>query len=75
MQKLRNILILILLIAFVSACDLQMNPEQQKMEEMIGPQSLTLSSDKMSPEVLWSLGRIGETALSPDKTKLLYGIT
>ena len=75
MQKSRNILILILLITFASACDFQMNPEQQKMKEPIGPQSLTLSSDKISPEVLWSLGRIGETALSPDKTKLLYGIT
>ncbi len=75
MQKPRNILILMLLITFATACELRMNQEQQKMNEPIGAASLSLSSDKMSPEVLWSLGRIGETVLSPDKTKLLYSLT
>ncbi len=34
-----------------------------------------LSSDIMTPEVLWSFGRIGEPAVSPDQTKVLYAVT
>ena len=34
-----------------------------------------LDSDVMTPEVLWSFGRIGNVALSPDQSKLVYTIT
>lgn len=75
MRKTLNFLILGMLIIFVSACDMQMNTDQETMQAPIGPQQLTLDADIMSPEVLWSFGRIGEMELSPDKTKLLYGLT
>lgn len=29
----------------------------------------------MTPEIMWSLGRVGETALSPDGQKVVYGVT
>ncbi len=35
----------------------------------------TLASDIMTPEVLWSLGRIGNPAVSPDGKKAVYGVT
>ncbi|NOU47744.1 MAG: S9 family peptidase [Bacteroidales bacterium] len=41
----------------------------------IGPKDIILTSDLMTPEVLWSMGRIGETALSPDKKTILFGLT
>lgn len=34
-----------------------------------------LASDVMTPEILWSFGRIGNVALSPDQSKLVYTIT
>lgn len=34
-----------------------------------------LASDIMTPEVLWSFGRIGEPDVSPDGTKVLYSVT
>lgn len=40
------------------------NPEVQK-----------LASDVMTPEVLWSFGRIGEPDVSPDRTRVLYSVT
>lgn len=34
-----------------------------------------LSTDRLTPELLWSMGRIGSTVLSPDKTNILYTVT
>ncbi|MCD6347748.1 MAG: S9 family peptidase [Bacteroidales bacterium] len=39
------------------------------------PDAPRLIGDKMTPEVLWSFGRLGEVSLSPDLTTLLYSIT
>lgn len=34
-----------------------------------------LASDVMTPEVLWSFGRIGNVSLSPDQSRLVYTVT
>lgn len=34
-----------------------------------------LPTDRLTPELLWSMGRIGSTVLSPDKTNILYAVT
>ena len=34
-----------------------------------------LPTDRLTPELLWSMGRIGGTVLSPDKTNILYTVT
>lgn len=39
------------------------------------PEMLRLSSDRMTPEVLWSFGRISNVQLSPDRSQILFGIT
>lgn len=52
------------------------NPKTTK--EMImnpNPEVQKLASDIMTPEVLWSFGRIGEPDISPDGTKVLYSVT
>jgi dipeptidyl aminopeptidase/acylaminoacyl peptidase len=36
---------------------------------------MKLSSDIMTPEILWSFGRLGSVALSPDKRAALYPVT
>jgi dipeptidyl aminopeptidase/acylaminoacyl peptidase len=42
---------------------------------LIGKKTLQLKSDLMTPEVLWSFGRVSEPAVSPDKKNILFGIT
>lgn len=34
-----------------------------------------LPTDRLTPELLWSMGRIGSTVLLPDKTNILYTVT
>ncbi len=47
----------------------------QENSSVIGKHNLKLSSDIMTPEVLWSFGRAGDIKLSPDKKDLLFGIS
>ena len=47
----------------------------KEVKKKIGPKELTLQSDIMTPEVLWSMGRIGEYSLSPDYQKIVYAVT
>jgi len=49
------------------------NDENQA--KLIEKHHLKLNSDLMTPEVLWSFGRVGGTEVSPDKSKLLYGVS
>lgn len=52
------------------------NSSQEKTDEnLIEKPQLKLTSDIMTPEVLWSFGRLSDVQVSPDKTKLLYGVT
>ena len=48
-----------------------------KREAQVGyrPEILRLSSDRMTPEILWSFGRVSNVQLSPDRTQILFGIT
>ena len=52
------------------------NPKTSKeMTENYQPEVPKLTSDIMTPEVLWSFGRIGEPVVSPDGTTVLYSVT
>jgi dipeptidyl aminopeptidase/acylaminoacyl peptidase len=52
------------------------NPKTTKEMTMNpNPEVQKLASDIMTPEVLWSFGRIGEPDVSPDGTKVLYSVT
>ncbi len=39
------------------------------------PETPVLTSDVMTPEVLWSFGQLGNTELSPDGQTVLFGVT
>jgi len=43
--------------------------------DLIGKHEITLSSDILTPEVLWSFGRLGDVQVSPDGQKILYGVS
>lgn len=42
---------------------------------IIGKADLKLESDLMTPEVLWSFGRLNDVQVSPDGKTLLYGVS
>ena len=66
-----------LLASFLTAMMLTTSCTQPQQTEApaIGPSQLTLTSDTLTPEVLWSMGRIGSYATSPDGTRIAYQVT
>ncbi len=44
-------------------------------EKVIEKQAVTSEDGRMTPEILWKLGRLGGLNVSPDGSKLLYGVT
>ena len=51
---------------------------QQKQENesgYVGPSDITIADGHMTPEVMLSLGRLSDPQLSPDGTKVLYGVS
>jgi len=51
------------------------NNEMKPQKGYIGPSSLEISDGHMTPEVLLSLGRLGDPQLSPDGKTILYGVS
>lgn len=49
--------------------------EQQPEEAIIGKPDLELKSNVMTPEVLWSFGRVSDIEVSPDNQTVLFAIT
>jgi dipeptidyl aminopeptidase/acylaminoacyl peptidase len=73
MKKLFTI-VLIVSISFYSCCPKE-KKETAKETPIIEKKEMKLTSDLMTPEVLWSFGRLSEPAVSPDKSTILYGVT
>ena len=59
----------------IVSCNTQKPETEAKGQDKIGPTELTLKSDIMTPEVLWSMGRIGEYSLSPDHSQIVYNVS
>ncbi len=67
----KNIVFILLgTLIIVSGCE-------PKTEEppIIGKKDQQLTSDIMTPEVLWSFGRVSDVQVSPDNKTLLFGVT
>ena len=43
--------------------------------EPSGKHQITLKNDRMTPEALWAMGRIGSHEASPDGRQLLYTVS
>ena len=61
------------IIGILGAC--QVSGQKEDASPLITKNQLTLSSDIMTPEVLWSFGRLGDVQVSPDGQKILYGVS
>jgi len=68
-----TLMLLAILISVIYSC----KPKDKKAEEasLIEKPNIELKSDLMTPEVLWSFGRLSEPELSPDRQTILYGVT
>lgn len=75
MKHLVPFLLLALTITSCETASYKQEEEVHQPASVIGPVQLNLESDILSPELLWSMGRLGEYVLSPDRSKILYSIT
>ena len=70
----KNLLFVIVIIVMITSCNqTTTEKEQEKVSTIIGKKELSLKSDLMTPEVLWSFGRVSGAEISPDQSKVLYG--
>jgi len=65
-------IVLMLLVATLLSC---VQKEKVNVLSNYLPETPRLQSDKMTPEVLWSFGRIGSPQVSPDGETVLYTVT
>ena len=56
----------------ILSCESTMQKEEVPI---IGKANIKLESDILTPEVLWSFGRLGDVQVSPDGKTLLYGVS
>jgi dipeptidyl aminopeptidase/acylaminoacyl peptidase len=56
----------------LSACT--MENQTEKEEKLIGKPEIKLTGERLTPELLWSLGRVGEFAVSPDRKTILFTV-
>ncbi|HOX76759.1 MAG TPA: S9 family peptidase [Bacteroidales bacterium] len=70
MKYLHTFVFSLILVMILSSCT-----ESVNKEPLIGKKELKLATDRMTPEVLWSFGRVGEFEVSPDLQKILFSIT
>jgi len=61
------------LVFLIAAC--QVTVQKEGDASLITKNQPELTSDIMTPEVLWSFGRLGDVQVSPDGSKILYGVS
>lgn len=74
-MKYKSIMALVLgaVLAACNSADKKANTE--KDEPIIGKASVKVENGIMTPEVLYSFGRVSDVQVPPDKSKILYGVT
>jgi dipeptidyl aminopeptidase/acylaminoacyl peptidase len=69
------IIVVILSLAGFYGCCPKEKKEAKNEAPLIEKKEMKLASNIMTPEVLWSFGRVSEPVVSPDKSTILYGVT
>lgn len=68
-------LVLIVVLTGLWACSPKETKDEKSNAPLIGKPDVKLTSDLMTPEVLWSFGRTSEPVVSPDNKTVVYGVT
>jgi len=71
----KKILSLALALGLLATACTPPQEEKKEIEKIIGKHDIKLQSDIMTPEVLWSFGRLGDVQISPDGKTALYGVS
>lgn len=60
----------------LSACGMDSKVKENAVDskEIIGKSDIKLSEDRLTPEALWAMGRIGGMSVSPDGKKIVYSV-
>ena len=69
----KNLFVFFLIVTFFSAC--MKSEKSAPVKDNFTPEIPKLASDIMTPEVLWSFGRVGGAQVSPDGKSVIYGVT
>ena len=75
MDKRRIALTGIVLVAVVVAACYSMIDKNGTSKVNIGKSDIKIEDGRFTPEVLWSMGRIGGVAVSPDASKIAYQVS
>jgi len=73
MKNIASFVSVLALLALAACTPSEKSPVKEE-QPVIGKKDLKLTSDLMTPEVLWSFGRVGEVAVSPDNATLLFNV-
>lgn len=49
-------------------------PVKSTAGEVIGKQKIEIKDGRLTPEVLWAMGRLGEISVSPDNKHIIYSV-
>ena len=72
----KNIAFYFTLLAFLVLTSCQEGSKTQSADEqVIDKPDIDLTSDLMTPEVLWSFGRLSDPQVSPEGNRVIYGVT
>ena len=72
MKKLIYSLMILVMIGFMSCGPVNHSSDNTPI---IGKPDITLTGDRMTPEVLWAFGRVSGPEISPDGKTVLYGVS
>ncbi|MCC8147211.1 MAG: S9 family peptidase [Bacteroidales bacterium] len=69
----KSYLFIFMLTALISACN---NPQKEESSDpIIGKANIEVKGDRLTPEILHLLGQVSGVSVSPDKQKILYGVS
>ena len=49
--------------------------QESKETKLIGTKEIKVDNGLLTPEIIWALGRVSEAEISPDGSKILFGVT
>ncbi|MBQ7490076.1 MAG: S9 family peptidase [Bacteroidales bacterium] len=69
----KKLAIIFAMLTLICACSKQQ--QNQSDEKVIGKPEITVQDGRFTPEVMWSLGKMTEKAVSPDGKQIAYIVT
>jgi len=69
----KKFIVFAIITGLLMSCDITVQNNTEP--PLITKNQLELSSDIMTPEVLWAFGRLSDVQVSPDGKKILYGVS